>query len=243
MDFITNITEWFFSYKKDKNIIIDPISCLVKLSILSLYPKGTKISISNNGLSFNNSTIFQGSIRFIQGDCREDLHNIFKPIQKSIEWYWNSEEYGETLGELFLMSEMGLINLKNCYESNSTIQHSLDYYISYIKNKDTHQIIKKENKHKYQNTKFNTNKNQPVQPEQSEEPEEASAKQEKTIIYNYLKKMWSKREINIVIQLFQEYNDKETQDEKENIINNINNMTTTKEKLLADFIKDQCSSL
>ena len=101
MDIITNIKEWFFSYKKDKNIIIDPISCLVKLSILSLYPKGTKISISNNGLSFNNSTIFQGSIRFIQGDCREDLHNIFKPIQKSIEWYWNTEEYGKTLEELF----------------------------------------------------------------------------------------------------------------------------------------------
>ena len=55
--------------------------------------------------------------------------------------------------------------------------------------------------------------------------------------------MWSKREINIVIQLFQEYHEKEIQDEKENIINNINNMTTTKEKLLADFITKQCTSL
>ena len=224
MDIITNIKEWFFSYKKDKNIIIDPISCLVKLSILSLYPKGTKISISNNGLSFNNSTIFQGSIRFIQGDCREDLHNIFKPIQKSIEWYWNSEEYGKTLDALFSMSEKGLINLKNCYEANSTIQHSLDYYISYINNKDNN----KDNNKEY---------------DELQSDEEKNTKQEKTIIYNYLKKMWSKREINIVIQLFQEYHEKETQDEKENIINNINNMTTTKEKLLADFIKEQCSSL
>ena len=55
--------------------------------------------------------------------------------------------------------------------------------------------------------------------------------------------MWSKREINIIIQLFQEYHEKETRDEKENIINNINNMTTTKEKLLSDFIREQCSSL
>jgi hypothetical protein len=224
MDIITNIKEWFFSYKKDKNIIIDPISCLVKLSILSLYPKGTKISISNNGLSFNNSTIFQGSIRFIQGDCREDLHNIFKPIQKSIEWYWNTEEYGKTIEELFHMSELGLINLKNCYEANSTIQHSLDYYISYIKNKN----YNKDNLHNKNEYKSNELNNE---------------KQEKTIIYNYLKKMWSKREINIVIQLFQEYYEKDSQDEKENIINNINNMTTTKEKLLADFIREQCSSL
>ncbi len=231
MDIITNIKEWFFSYKKDKNIIIDPISCLVKLSILSLYPKGTKISISNNGLSFNNSTIFQGSIRFIQGDCREDLHNIFKPIQKSIEWYWNTEEYGKTLEELFLKSELGLINLKSCYEANSTIQHSLDYYISYIKDKDINK-----------NTIFNDKDNNKIYDEKQSN-EEKNIKQEKTIIYNYLKKMWSKREINIVIQLFQEYHEKETHDEKENIINNINNMTTTKEKLLADFIKEQCSSL
>ena len=232
MDIITNIKEWFFSYKKDKNIIIDPISCLVKLSILSLYPKGTKISISNNGLSFNNSTIFQGSIRFIQGDCREDLHNIFKPIQKSIEWYWNTEEYGKTLDALFSMSEKGLINLKNCYEANSTIQHSLDYYISYINNKDNNKDKNKDN-----------NKDNNKEYDELQSDEEKNTKQEKTIIYNYLKKMWSKREINIVIQLFQEYHEKETQDEKENIINNINNMTTTKEKLLADFIKEQCSSL
>ena len=225
MDIINNIKEWFFSYKKDKNIIIDPVSCLVKLSILSLYPKGTKISISNNGLSFNNSTVFQGSIRFIQGDCREDLHNIFKPIQKSIEWYWNTDGYGKTLEPIFSMTEKGLINLKNCYEENSTIQHSLDYYISYIKNKENH-IINKDNN---DNHIENDNDNEIIQ--------------EKTIIYNYLKKMWSKREINIVIQLFQEYNEKESTEEKQNIINNINNMTTTKEKLLSDFIKEQCSSL
>mgnify|MGYP006133581039 CR=1 FL=1 len=229
MDIITNIKEWFFSYKKDKNIIIDPISCLVKLSILSLYPKGTKISISNNGLSFNNSTVFQGSIRFIKGDCREDLHNIFKPIQKSIEWYWNTEVYGTTLEVLFNMSEKGLINLKNCYEANSTIQHSLDYYISYIKNKENN------------NTGIHTDNNTEYHAIQSNEGKNVI--QEKTIIYNYLKKMWSKREINIIIQLFQEYHEKETRDEKENIINNINNMTTTKEKLLSDFIREQCSSL
>ena len=36
---------------------------------------------------------------------------------------------------------------------------------------------------------------------------------------------------------------KKTKEEKENIILNINNMTNTKEKLLAEFIKKQCSTL
>ena len=42
--------------------------------------------------------------------------------------------------------------------------------------------------------------------------------EEKNIIYEFLKTLWSLREINIIIQLFQEYKEKESQDEKENII-------------------------
>ena len=216
MIYLTRLTEWIFSFKskQDKNIIIDPISCLIKLSILSLYPQGTKVSVSNNGINFSNSTIFQGTIRFIQGDRREDLHNLFKPIQKSIEWYWNNEKYETKLEELFTMSEKGLENLKGCYEPNSTIQHSLDHYILYLKNK---------NHFNQENQKSITNSS--------------------NIIYQYLQSLWSLREINIVIELFQEYKTKTNQEEKENIITNINNMTNTKEKMLNDFIKEQSTTL
>ena len=110
------------------------------------------------------------------------------------------------------MSEHGLINLKQCYELNSTIQHSLDYYITYLKNKDTLD----------QSFMIETEKN---------------------IIYDFLKSLRTKREINIIIQLLQEYKEKENKEEKENIILNINNMTNTKEKLLGDFIKQQSSTL
>lgn len=234
MELISTIKDWFFSFKKEKNIIIDPIACLVKLSILSLYPKGTKISISNNGLSFNNSNIFQGSIRFIQGDCREDLHNIFKPLQKSIEWYWNNANYDTQLKELFDMSELGLINLKDCYEPNSTIQHSLDHYISYIHNRNDNQkyIIKNHNKdNKDNNLNCNDTETTPII-------------DEKNIIYNFLKTLWSKREIHIIISLFNEYKEEnKTHIEKQNIIDTINNLTTTKEHLLLLFIKDKCSTL
>ena len=210
MEYLQKIKD-IFVLKKEKNIIIDPISCIVKLSILSLYPKGTKVSVSNNGISFMDSTIFQGTIRFIQGDCREDLHNLFKPIQKSIEWFWNSENYGDKLEELFVMSERGLENLKTCYEPNSTIQHSLDHYILYLKHRNNFDKIEVVN--------------------------------EKNVVYNYLRNLWSLREINIIIQLFQEYSEKDNKEEKENIISIINDMTNTKEKLLNDFIKEQSSTL
>jgi hypothetical protein len=238
MDIIFNFKEWFLSFKKEKNIIIDPISCLVKLSILSLYPKGTKMSISNTGLNFNNSNIFQGSIRFIQGDCREDLHNLFKPLQKSIDWYWNTPKYQQSLDDLFIMSELGLLNLKNCYSSNSIIQHSIDHYILYIHNRnDNKQIIEQTDKKKQKNPRTNSTNS-------TNTDDDVTQEFDKNIIYNFLKQLWSQREINIIIELFNEYKEpNKIQEEKENIIIIINNLTSVKEKILAGFIKDNCSSL
>ena len=104
------------------------------------------------------------------------------------------------------MTEKGLINLKNCYEENSTIQHSLDYYISYIRNKNenNNKTNEKVNNNDNDNNNENNDNNNKIKKIEKIE------KQEKTIIYNYLKKMWSKREINIIIQLFQEYNEKKS---------------------------------
>jgi hypothetical protein len=85
------IKSWIYK-PKQKDIIIDPMSCLIKLSILSYFPDGTKMSIANNKIFFNEPTLMQGTIRFFQSDNREDLHNLFNPIQKSIHWYWNKDD-------------------------------------------------------------------------------------------------------------------------------------------------------
>lgn len=210
MDLLNKITSYFL-HKKEKNIIIDPISCLIKLSMLGLYPIGTKISVCNNGIHFTNPNILQGSIRFINGDAREDLHNVFKPIKKAIEWFYDNKSINDDINLLFDMTELGLVNLKNCYEPNSTIQHSIDYYIKYIKF-----------------TEFS---------------DENKEQEEDNIIYKYLRNLWSKREIDIIIKLFQEYKEKENDLEKFNIIEIINKMSDMKERLLNDFLRDQCSTL
>ena len=203
----------FKLWKKEKNIIIDPLSCLVKLSILSLYPEGTKICISNNSIGYCNPNVLQGSIRFINGDAREDLHNLFKPIQKSIEWFSNEPKYSQKINILYQMCIEGLIKLKKCYENNSTIQHSIDYYVSYIKD----------------NTKNDSNNLQ--------------VNDINNVIYDFIKNLWSQREINIIIDLFEEYKEKENQEEKDNILNIINNFTSIKEKMLNQFLKEQSSIL
>jgi hypothetical protein len=119
---------------KQRDIIIDPMSCLIKLSVLGYFPDGTKISIAQNKIFFNEPTLMQGVIRFFQSDNREDLHNLFNPIQKSIKWYWNPDDEGSQY--LFNLATDGLKMLKKAYPIHSTIQHTLDYYINIIAHKD-----------------------------------------------------------------------------------------------------------
>ena len=129
-----------FQKKTEHNVIIDPFSCLIKLSLLRFLDAGTKISIHNNCLYFNSPTYVQGIIRFMYGDNREHLHNLYLPIQKSVEWYWNDKNNDMTY--IFNNAVVGLKMLKNSYSEYATIQHTLDYYIIILMQKNATLIAK-----------------------------------------------------------------------------------------------------
>lgn len=129
-----------FQKKTEHNVIIDPFSCLIKLSLLRFLDAGTKISIHNNCLYFNSPTYIQGIIRFMYGDNREHLHNLYLPIQKSVEWYWNDKNNDMTY--IFNNAVVGLKMLKNAYSEYATIQHTLDYYIIILMQKNATLIAK-----------------------------------------------------------------------------------------------------
>jgi hypothetical protein len=124
-----------FQKKKERNVIIDPFSCLVKLSLIRYLDEGTKISIYQNRLNFNAPSYIQGIVRFVYGDNREDLHNILLPIQKCVEWYWNDRN--TDIIYMFNNAVLGLKFLKNSYSTYATIQHTLDYYIIILMQKNT----------------------------------------------------------------------------------------------------------
>ncbi len=130
MNFLTS-----FRNKQDKNIIIDPMSCLIKLSILKYYPVGTKISIGDNMITILDPGLLQGTFRFIKGDGREDLHNLYVPLIKGIEWFWNTDNV--EIKYLFDFAINGLEILKASYPINSTISHTLDLYIHHLTTKQT----------------------------------------------------------------------------------------------------------
>ena len=67
--------------------ILEPLSVIIKLAIISLYPVGTKIAIYNHKLHIHSPTIFQGTIRWSCGSTREDVHLLLNPIIKALYNY------------------------------------------------------------------------------------------------------------------------------------------------------------
>ena len=129
-----------FQKKTEHNVIIDPFSCLIKLSLLRFLDAGTKISINQNSLCFNSPTYIQGIVRFIYGDNREHLHNLYLPIQKCVEWFW--DEMNTDMIYIFNNAVVGLKILKKAYSEFATIQHTIDYYIIILMQKNATLIAK-----------------------------------------------------------------------------------------------------
>ena len=88
MDFIQS----YFQSQPNQQIL-DPMCCLLRISLLNYKDSFTKCSIIKNSLQYNQPSMFQGIIRHINGDKREDIHNIYQPILKAIEWYDISNKY------------------------------------------------------------------------------------------------------------------------------------------------------
>jgi hypothetical protein len=168
------IIDNIFNNSNDKNYIIDPLTCIIRLAMLSYKEVGTKISIADNKISFNEPHLLQGTIRWSQGDNRDDLHNLYRPIIKALDWYdYNKPE----IRNLFELAYKGLNILKLAYTDNSSITHSLELYSSNIKDKLDKKVVSQDSN----NDNIVINK-----------------------IYMDLKQLWNENEISIVNNIFEE---------------------------------------
>ena len=124
---------YLFRYYNDptgkKNLILEPLSTVLKIAILKHKDEGTKISISDNTISYNVPSTMQGVLRNWRGDNREDLHNICNPLTQALLWYPKDEPLYAFLYESCIQ---GLQTLKEVYEENSTIHHTIQHYIGLI---------------------------------------------------------------------------------------------------------------
>lgn len=280
-----------FQKKKERNVIIDPFSCLAKLSLIKYLEEGTKVSIYQNRLNFNSPSYVQGIVRFMYGDNREDLHNILLPIQKCVEWYWNEKD--NDIVYMFNNAVLGLKFLKNSYSAYATIQHTIDYYIIILMQKNTNIMAKmginsididkltnailntdidysnttnttntfikkedsrkedsnssKKDKKKDKNTEQNIDKDKDIDKPSDKPSAEKTNDIELAIqsrdIHKFLYELWNNREMNIVINLYKELENKSQGSERDYIYNNIMQLCQMKETKLHKYIEDNSSIL
>ncbi len=136
---------------QNKTDILDPLSVILKLYIYNFKPEGTKISVSNNKILLQDIGIFQGSVRKILGDSKNDINIIFGPVVYSCLKYLSSDEREKYL-YIFEIVSASLNKLKLTYAGNEIV-----YNIEQIKNVIDSFISKKDNDISLLVSNYNTN--------------------------------------------------------------------------------------
>jgi hypothetical protein len=116
--------------------ILDPLSVIIKLAILSNKPIGTKICISNNIIFLQDPGPFQAFCRYIFSTTKSDIQYIYNPIQLACQQYLSKDAVSKNpkLKELFKCAQNGLIRLSETYKSCSIIRLCINYYATLIDN-------------------------------------------------------------------------------------------------------------
>lgn len=117
MDLIKNF------FYPNKNDILDPLSLVVKLYIYSYKPVGTKISILNNRIYIQESGNFQSTVRFLNGDNKNDLINMLFPLTYACETYLNEMNKNQYT-YLFEQTLLSLDKFNEMYKMNE-VEHNI----------------------------------------------------------------------------------------------------------------------
>lgn len=116
--------------------ILDPLSVIVKLAILSNKPVGTKLQIALNNVYIQEPGIWQPICRYSFNTNKTDLQYLYNPIELSCKKYL-TEEYVKNypnIPKLFECAQNGLNKLSETYKHCSMIRLCLNYYNGIITN-------------------------------------------------------------------------------------------------------------
>ena len=199
----------------NKNDILDPLSLIIKLYIYSYKPIGTKISILNNRIEFQETGIFQSTVRTLNGDTKNDLINMLFPLTYACEKYldYSNKAKYHTIFEQVLIS---LDKLNQVYQSNE-ITHNIEQ----LKN-----IIKKFlSEEKFNPQTIISNYNEP-------------ASMLKKSFYTQTNSVWTKNRLEMLINYIEEITNTETEENTKYLIISINSFMNWIDLLVIKLIID-----
>jgi hypothetical protein len=193
---------------EEKIQVIEPMTCIVRLAILSFKPKGTKICIYENTIYIQEPSVFQGPVRWLSGDNRNDLHHLLSPITKALVRYDPIKD--ASIAYIFKLAVKGLEQLKQAYSlspnhNSSLTSHSIDLYINLIKERLEGTL-----------------------------PEEPDADESNSKAYNSFKKLWTDEQISLIHNLFKQAN--QHKKECNSYLDAIENILSTKVKYAKEIL-------
>jgi hypothetical protein len=121
--------------------ILDPLSVIIKLAILSNKQIGTKLCIYNNVAYIQEPGIFQPFIRYFYKNNKDDLFYLYNPIEIACSHFLKNNPEIE-IKKLFLHAKKGIEFLMNHYKDSKTILHTLIMYYNIISNHLSHSFNK-----------------------------------------------------------------------------------------------------
>jgi hypothetical protein len=116
--------------------ILDPLTVIIKLAILSNKPVGTKILIQNNVIYFQEPGIFQAITRIFYNSNKTDLQYIYNPIQIACQTFLTKEYIQKVprIKNLFMCAQNGIKRIIETYKNCSIVSLCLNYYYAIITN-------------------------------------------------------------------------------------------------------------
>ena len=119
-----------------KLFILDPLSVIVKLAILSNKPVGTKLLIQNNVIYFQEPGPFQSISRMFYKTNKTDLQYIYNPLNIACLHFLSktSVEKIPRMKQLFICAQNGLKKLIETYKTCSILTLTLNYYYAILNN-------------------------------------------------------------------------------------------------------------
>lgn len=112
--------------------VLDPLSVIIKLAILSNKPIGTKICIDNNIIFLQEPGPFQAFCRIIFKSNKTDLQYLYNPIELACKMYLKKQN--TKMKDLFTCAQNGIIKLIETYKNCSIMRLCLNYYFTLISN-------------------------------------------------------------------------------------------------------------
>jgi hypothetical protein len=116
--------------------ILDPLSVIIKLAIISNKPIGTKIRIDNNVIYLQEPGIFQAVCRYFLRSNKTDIQYFYNPIELACRQYLSKPavQQNPKIKDLFKCAQNGINKLIETYKTSSVMRICLNYYLSIISN-------------------------------------------------------------------------------------------------------------